>query len=164
MRVSFDIGGTFTDLVLLDEATGRAWLGKCLTTYEDFSKAIEQGIREVLEAAERDTTTIDRGVVGATTLVTNALIERRGALTALVTTRGFGDTLEIGREWRYDLYDQQLQLPDPLVPTELRFELTERLLADGSEHTPVDLDELAAIADRIAELGVESVAVCLLQS
>jgi len=164
MRVSFDIGGTFTDLVLLDEETGRAWLGKCLTTYDDFSRAIEQGIREVLEAADSDSTVIDRGVVGATTLVTNALIERRGAKTALVTTKGFGDTLEIGREWRYDLYDQQLQLPDPLVAPELRFELTERLYADGSEMTPVDLDELASIADKIAELGVESVAVCLLHS
>ncbi|HEY0260000.1 MAG TPA: hydantoinase/oxoprolinase family protein [Lacisediminihabitans sp.] len=164
MRVSFDIGGTFTDLVLLDEETGRAWLGKCLTTYEDFSKAIEQGIREVLEAAGQPSTAIDRGVVGATTLVTNALIERRGAKTALVTTRGFGDTLEIGREWRYDLYDQQLMLPDPLVEKELRFEVTERLYADGSTHTPVDLDELALIADKLADLGVESVAVCLLHS
>ncbi|THG29340.1 hydantoinase/oxoprolinase family protein [Naasia lichenicola] len=164
MRVSFDIGGTFTDLVLLDEQTGRAWLGKCLTTYDDFSRAIEQGILEVLTAAEANTTSIDKGVVGATTLVTNALIERRGATTALITTKGFGDTLEIGREWRYDLYDPQLKLPDPLVPPELRFELTERLLADGSEHLPVDLDELGRIVDRIAELSVESVAVCLLHS
>jgi N-methylhydantoinase A len=164
VRVSFDIGGTFTDLVLLDETTGRAWLGKCLTTYDDFSRAIEQGIGEVLEAAAAGTSVIDGSVVGATTLVTNALIERRGAKTALITTKGFGDTLEIGREWRYDLYDQQLQLPDPLVAAGDRFEVTERLFADGSEHIPVDLDEVARIADMLRELGVESVAVCLLHS
>ena len=164
MRVSFDIGGTFTDLVLLDETTGRAWLGKCLTTYDDFSRAIEQGISQVLEAGGSTAADIDASVVGATTLVTNALIERRGARTALITTRGFADTIDIGREWRYDLYDTRLQLPDPLVPVELRFEVTERLRADGSVHTPVDLDEVARIADEIAASGVESVAVCLLHA
>ncbi|HEY0187321.1 MAG TPA: hydantoinase/oxoprolinase family protein [Cellulomonas sp.] len=164
MRVSFDIGGTFTDLVLLDEESGRAWLGKCLTTYDDFSRAIEQGIRQVLDAAGTDPGAVTDSVVGATTLVTNALIERRGADTALITTRGFGDTLEIGREWRYDLYDTRLQLPEPLVPVAQRFEVTERLYADGSVATPLDLDEVALIADRLAELGVQSVAVCLLHS
>ncbi|NTW42080.1 MAG: hydantoinase/oxoprolinase family protein, partial [Cellulomonadaceae bacterium] len=164
MRASFDIGGTFTDLVLLDESTGRAWLGKCLTTYDDFSRAIEEGLAQVLGAAGAGPADLDRSVVGATTLVTNALIERRGARTALITTRGFGDTLEIGREWRYDLYDQQLQLPEPLVPVEHRFELTERLRADGSVHQEVDLEEAARIADAMAALDVESVAVCLLHS
>ncbi|QZN86997.1 hydantoinase/oxoprolinase family protein [Cellulomonas sp. C5510] len=164
MRVSFDIGGTFTDLVLLDDVSGRAWLGKCLTTYDDFSRAIEQGIRQVLDAAGTGADAVGDSVVGATTLVTNALIERRGADTALLTTRGFGDTLEIGREWRYDLYDAQLKLPEPLVPVAQRFEVTERLRADGSVATPLDLDEVARIADRLAELGVESVAVCLLHS
>lgn len=164
MRVSFDIGGTFTDLVLLDEASGRAWLGKCLTTYDDFSRAIEEGVRQVLDAAGATPSAVGDSVVGATTLVTNALIERRGADTALITTRGFGDTLEIGREWRYDLYDAKLQLPEPLVPVQQRFEVTERLYADGSVATPLDMDEVAAIADRLAVLGVQSVAVCLLHS
>lgn len=164
MRVSFDIGGTFTDLVLLDETSGRAWLGKCLTTYDDFSRAIDEGIAQVLDAAGATAQAVDHSVVGATTLVTNALIERRGADTALITTRGFGDTLEIGREWRYDLYDPKLRLPEPLVPVGQRFEVTERLLADGSVHTPIDLDDVARVADRLAELGVESVAVCLLHS
>ncbi len=164
MRVSFDIGGTFTDLVLLDESTGRAWLGKCLTTYDDFSRAIEQGIAQVLEAGGRTADDVDRSVVGATTLVTNALIERRGARTALITTRGFADTIDIGREWRYDLYDTRLQLPDPLVPADLRFEVSERLRADGSVHAPLDLDEVRRVADEIAAAGVESVAVCLLHA
>ncbi|WP_238008554.1 hydantoinase/oxoprolinase family protein [Dactylosporangium sp. AC04546] len=164
MRVSFDIGGTFTDLVLLDETSGRAWLGKCLTTYDDFSRAIEQGIHQVLDAGRAVPSDIDRPVTGATTLVTNALIERRGADTALITTQGFGDTLDIGREWRYDLYDQRLRLPEPLVPVGNRFEVTERLFADGSVHVPLDPDEVARIAHRLGELGVESVAVCLLHS
>ncbi|WP_214104799.1 hydantoinase/oxoprolinase family protein [Acrocarpospora catenulata] len=162
--MSFDIGGTFTDLVLLDERTGLAWLGKCLTTYDDFSRAIEQGVGEVLAAAGATASDIDRPAVGATTLVTNALIERRGARTALVTTRGFRDVLDIGREWRYDLYDQRLVMPDPLVPGELRLEIAERLRADGTVETAPDPADLAAVADRLAELGVESVAVCLINA
>ncbi|MFD0525803.1 hydantoinase/oxoprolinase family protein [Paractinoplanes durhamensis] len=162
--MSFDIGGTFTDLVLLDERTGRAWLGKCLTTYDDFSRAVEQGIRDVLDRAGATPADIDRAVAGATTLVTNALIERRGAKTALITTRGFGDTVDIGREWRYDLYDQQLRMPDPLVGADSRFEVTERLLADGTVLTPLDTDEVVAIAEQLRAQDVESVAVCLLHS
>ncbi|TXK19293.1 hydantoinase/oxoprolinase family protein [Homoserinibacter sp. GY 40078] len=164
MRVSFDIGGTFTDIVLLDENTGRTWLGKALTTYNDFSQAIATGISQVLGDADRDTDAIDSAVVGATTLVTNALIERRGATTALVTTEGFGDVLEIGREWRYDLYDPRLQLPDPLVDPEARYEATERLDATGAVVTPLDRAGVERIADQLAAAGVESVAVCLLHS
>lgn len=164
MRVSFDIGGTFTDLVLLDEATGRTWLGKCLTTYDDFSLAIEEGIAQVLGSAGRAPDDIDASVVGATTLVTNSLIERRGARTALLTTRGFVDTLDIGREWRYDLYDPHLTLPDPLVPHDLRYEVEERLRFDGEVLVPLDLDGVAGIAADLARQGVESVAVCLLHA
>lgn len=164
MRVSFDIGGTFTDLVLVDETTGRAWLGKTLTTYDDFSRAIETGVRQVLDAAESDETAVDDSVVGATTLITNALIERRGARTALITTAGFVDTVEIGREWRYDLYDPRLQLPDPLVRPDDRIGVSGRILADGSELEPLDDAEVAALADRLADSGVEAVAVCLLHS
>lgn len=164
MRVSFDIGGTFTDLVLFDESSGRAWLGKCLTTYDDFSRAVREGIDQVLDAAGVPAADLDRSVVGATTLVTNALIERRGARTALVTTRGFGDTLEIGREWRYDLYDTRLTMPAPLVPASLRLEIGGRLRADGSELEPVDPAEVVRAARTLAERGVESVAVCLLHS
>ncbi|WP_084125203.1 hydantoinase/oxoprolinase family protein [Demequina sp. NBRC 110054] len=164
MRVSFDIGGTFTDLVLLDETSGNAWLGKSLTTYDDFSRAIETGIRQVLGAAGADEQSITDSVVGATTLITNALIERRGAKTALITTAGFVDTIEIGREWRYDLYDPRLQLPDPLVAATARYGVRGRLMADGSEVEPIDAAEIEAIADRLREDGVEAVAVCLLHS
>ncbi|WP_258035489.1 hydantoinase/oxoprolinase N-terminal domain-containing protein [Ralstonia pickettii] len=102
--------------------------------------------------------------MGATTLVTNALIERRGAKTALVTTRGFGDVLEIGREWRYDLYDPRLQLPDPLVAPTERFEVTERRGPRGEVLTPLDRADVERIADELAAAGVESIAVCLLHS
>jgi len=164
MKASFDIGGTFTDIVLLDETTGRTWLGKALTTYDDFSRAIAAGISQVLADADHHTDAIDSAVVGATTLVTNALIERRGAKTALVTTRGFGDVLEIGREWRYDLYDPRLQLPDPLVAPTERFEVTERRGPRGEVLTPLDRADVERIADELAAAGVESIAVCLLHS
>jgi len=164
MRVSFDIGGTFTDIVLLDETTGRTWLGKALTTYEDFSRAIATGVSQVLADAGEGTEAIDASVVGATTLVTNALIERRGAETALITTAGFGDVLEIGREWRYDLYDPRLQLPDPLVAPDSRHEVVERRGARGEVITPLDRADVERIADELAAAGVESVAVSLLHS
>lgn len=164
MRVSFDIGGTFTDLVLLDETTGNAWLGKALTTYDDFSRAIETGIRKVLGAAGTDEKAVQDGVVGATTLITNALIERRGARTALITTEGFVDTIEIGREWRYDLYDPRLQLPDPLVGKAERIGIRGRLKADGGELTPIDVAEVEEVAEGLRDRGVEAVAICLLHS
>ncbi len=164
MRVSFDIGGTFTDLVLLDDTTGRAWLGKSLTTYEDFSRAIEAGVQQVLAAAGADADAVTDSVVGATTLITNALIERRGAKTALITTAGFVDTIEIGREWRYDLYDPRLTLPAPLVAATERFGVAGRLMADGSERTPLDEQEVRRIAQTLRGRGIEAIAVCLLHS
>lgn len=164
MRVSFDIGGTFTDLVLLDETSGNAWLGKALTTYDDFSRAIETGVTQVMTAAGADQSAITDSVVGATTLITNALIERRGAKTALITTEGFVDTIEIGREWRYDLYDPRLQLPAPLVDPSERFGVGGRLNAAGEELSPIDADEIRAVAATMAAAGVEAVAVCLLHS
>jgi N-methylhydantoinase A len=103
-------------------------------------------------------------VVHGTTLFTNALIERKGARTALVTTRGFRDAIEIGREHRYDIYDLYLRRPSPLAPRSLRFELTERVLVDGSVRTPLDEQELAALVDRLRAEHIEAVAVCLLHS
>jgi N-methylhydantoinase A len=162
-RVGIDIGGTFTDLIMVDEATGERTIGKVLTTPRDPSVGAMQGLRELLEA---------RGIRGAdvshvihgTTLVANALIERKGAKTALITTRGFRDVLEMGREKRYDIYDLFLEMPEPLVPRPLRFEVTERVLADGTVHTPLDEGDARAVAERLAALGVESVAICFLHS
>jgi N-methylhydantoinase A len=162
-RVGIDIGGTFTDLIMVDAETGERFISKVLTTPKDPSVGALHGLRELLDA---------RGIRGAdvshvihgTTLVTNALIERKGARTGLVTTRGFRDILEMGREKRYDIYDLFLEMPEPLVPRPLRFEVTERLLADGSVRTPLDEAEARAVARRLAAEGVESVAVCFLHS
>ena len=93
MQLSFDIGGTFTDLVLLEEQSGRVWLGKTLTTYDDLSRAVAEGVESLLGASGSAPRAIDRPVIGATTLVTNALIERGGERTALITTRGFADVI-----------------------------------------------------------------------
>jgi N-methylhydantoinase A len=164
VQLSFDVGGTFTDLVLLDEAGGRIWFSKSLTTYDDLARAVETGIRDLLEQAAADGRAVSRPVIGATTLVTNALIERKGARTALITTRGFADVLEIGREWRYDLYDPRLEFPEPLVPRDLRLEISERIRADGTEELPLALDEVPGLVERMRRRGVTSVAVCLLHA
>lgn len=162
-RVGIDIGGTFTDLIMVEESTGERFITKVLTTPKDPSVGAMQGLRELLEA---------RGIRGAdvthvihgTTLVANALIERKGARTGLVTTRGFRDILEMGREKRYDIYDLFLEMPEPLVPRPLRLEVTERLLADGTVHTPLDEGEVREAAARLVAEGVESVSVCFLHS
>ncbi|MBI3078543.1 MAG: hydantoinase/oxoprolinase family protein [Deltaproteobacteria bacterium] len=162
-RVGIDIGGTFTDLIMVDEATGERFISKVLTTPKDPSVGAMQGLRELLEA---------RGIQGAdvthvihgTTLVANSLIERKGAKTGLVTTRGFRDILEMGREKRYDIYDLFLEMPEPLVPRPLRMEVTERLLADGTLRTPLDEREAHEAAETLAAEGVESVAVSFLHS
>ena len=163
VRIGADIGGTFTDLVLVDEADGTFELVKVLTTPEAPERAVVAGVRELLGrarlAGERIT-----NVIHGTTLFTNALIERKGARAALVTTRGFKDAVEIGREHRYDMYDLYLERPRPLAPRHLRFEVTERVLADGSVRTPLDETEVPALAERLRREQVEAVAICLLHS
>src|SRR6266849_1706230 len=127
-RLGVDIGGTFTDLVLVDETGGAIHVGKVLTTPKDPAHAVEQGIQALLADGglmARDV----RAVAHGTTLATNALIEKKGARTALLTTSGFRDALEIGREGRYDMYDLFIDPPSPLVPRSLRREVDERLLA-----------------------------------
>ena len=103
-------------------------------------------------------------VVHGTTLVTNAIIERKGSRTALLATAGFRDTLEIGREQRYELYDLSIELPRPLVPRHLRFDVPERTLADGSVATPVDRQHVARLARELSDRGVEAVAIAFLNS
>ncbi|HXF72371.1 MAG TPA: hydantoinase/oxoprolinase family protein, partial [Actinomycetota bacterium] len=159
-RIAVDIGGTFTDLVLL--RGGRvAANAKVLTTPADPSLAVEEGIARLLRAVPAEEV---REVVHGTTLVANALIERKGARTALVATRGFRDSMIIRRELRYDLYDLFLEMPEPLVPRRLSFELAERVLADGAVDTPLDPEEVRRLARRLVREGVEAVAVCLLHA
>src|SRR5919112_4487579 len=128
--VGVDIGGTFTDFVLLDKDSGGLRLHKKLTTPDDPARGAVEGLEELLEPAGislADCSTLVHG----TTLVTNALIERRGVRTALLTTKGFGDVLEMGREQRYDIYDLFLEYPEPLVPRRWRVAVDERMTRDG---------------------------------
>ncbi|MFI0486716.1 hydantoinase/oxoprolinase family protein [Actinomadura sp. 9N215] len=163
LRIGTDIGGTFTDFVVLDAATGRITLEKRLTTPDDPSRAVVDGL-DVLRAARPGLLERTEILTHGTTLVINALIERTGGTTALLTTEGFEDVLEIRREVRYDAYDLELAFPRPLVPRRLRHGVRERLHASGRELVPVDADQVRAIVDGLAADDVESVAICLLHS
>ncbi len=162
-RVGCDIGGTFTDFVLLDEATGAFEVAKVLTTPEDPSEAVETGIGQLRMLRPGFVTTTEH-VIHGTTLVINAVIERKGARTALITTQGFRDILEMRREIRYDIYDIGAVYPAPLVDRTLRREVNERVLADGRVRAPLDETGARAVLDGLAAEGVESVAVCLLHA
>lgn len=162
-RIGADIGGTFTDIILADDSGNTFQVGKVLTTPEQPDDAVLKGILDVLSATGARPGDVSH-VVHGTTLFTNALIERKGARTALITTRGFRDAIEIGREHRYDMYDLYMSKPRPLAPRHLRFELDERMLADGSVRTPVDEGTLRTIIARLEEEAVEAVAVCLLHA
>src|SRR3989441_1198014 len=162
-RLGVDIGGTFTDLVVIDEATGTARVGKVLTTPKDPAHGVEEGIRALLDDAGVRPDEV-RAVVHGTTLATNALIEKKGAKTALLTTEGFRDALEIGREGRYDMYDLFIDPPPPLVPRHLRREVPERLLADGSIARAIDEVAARRVLAELAQDGVEALAICLLHA
>ena len=162
-RLGVDIGGTFTDLVVIDEATGTARVGKVLTTTKDPAHGVEEGIHALLDEAGVRSDAV-RAVVHGTTLATNALIERKGAKIALLTTEGFRDALEIRREGRYDMYDLFIDPPPPLVPRHLRREVPERLLADGSILKTLDEAAARRALAELAREGVEALAICLLHA
>lgn len=162
-RAGADIGGTFTDLILVDSRSGAFHIGKTLSTADDPSDAVDQVLRDVLTTAGVDAADLHHLIHG-TTLVTNAMIERKGATTALLTSEGFRDSIEIGRETRYDLYDLMLEQPRPLVPRYLRFEVPQRTLQDGTALQPLDEAGVEALAEELAEQGVEAVAVVFLHS
>ena len=162
-RLGCDIGGTFTDFVLLDDQTGQILINKCLTTPSDPSDAVEQGIRELEQRRPGFVGGLDE-VIHGTTLVINAIIERKGARTGLITTLGFRDVLELGREIRYAPYDVFAQYPQPLVPRRLRVEVDERVRSDGSVLRPLTRQEARRAVRRLLDAGVESMAVCLLNS
>ena len=163
VRVGVDIGGTFTDLLLFNPDSGTFTFGKTLTTPAEPAQGVLTGIEQMIASSGVPSSEIDQ-IVHGTTLVTNALIERKGARTALITTKGFRDAVEIGREHRYDLYDLFLELPPPLAPRSLRFELDERILADGSELVPVNEREVQELVSRLRQEHVEAVAISLLHS
>ncbi len=157
--VAVDIGGTFTDLVAYDHVTGTVRYTKSPTTYGNF-------VAGVLDCfAKAGSTPQDAALVNhGTTLVINSLIQRKGAKTALITTRGFRDVLEIARGNRPDPFDLYYQRDEPLIPRDLRFEVAERLAADGSTLIPLDEAELQACAENLKQLGIESVALCFLNA
>jgi N-methylhydantoinase A len=161
--VGIDIGGTFTDLVLIDDDTGNRAVGKVLTSQEDPSEAVEEGLVELLEREGVATAEL-KTIVHGTTLVTNALIERRGAATALLTTEGFRDAVAIGTEHRYDMYDVFIEKPEPLVPRTLRYGVRERVLDDGSVAHELDEGQVRSIVAQMRDRGVEAVAVSFLHA
>ena len=162
-RIGIDIGGTFTDFALLHGDGRRLCLHKQLTTPDDPARAVLEGVPRLLAKAGVSADEVG-AVVHGTTLVTNALIERRVAKTALLVTAGFADVLDIARERRYDMYELGITYPEPLVPRALRFELRERVDHRGAVLQPLDEAELAAALDAMAAQGVQALAVCLLNS
>jgi len=162
-RLGCDIGGTFTDFVLLNDQTGEIMTGKCLTTPQDPSDAVEEGIRALEKATPDFVGKLDELIHG-TTLVINSIIERKGARTGLITTKGFRDILEIGREIRYAPYDIFAEFPEPLVPRRYRVEVDERVRSDGSVLKALDREKARRAVRELLGMGVESIAVCLINS
>lgn len=163
LQVGVDIGGTFTDLVLIDPSDGAIHIGKILSTPDDSATAVIDALQDLMGRLDLQGEDLGR-CVHATTLVINALIERRGAKVGMITTRGFGDVLSIGTEQRYDIYDLYLQFPDPLVPRTHIREVAERSLADGTITVPLDQDELERALNELLDIGIESLAICFLHA
>ena len=162
-RVGVDVGGTFTDLAALDESDGALYLEKVPTTPADQSIGVVTGLTALLArsgASPAAVTYLGHG----TTVCINAVLERTGARTGLVTTQGMGDLLELRRQIRDDLYDLQADKPEPVVPRDLRREVPERTRADGRVATALDLDAVRAAVAALVGQGVEALAVCFLHS
>ncbi|KKC33511.1 hydantoinase/oxoprolinase family protein [Devosia psychrophila] len=162
-RIGVDVGGTFTDFTLLDETSGEIHFYKTPSTPHDPSEAIENGLRGMLDTlgyAPVDVSYLGHG----TTVATNIVIERRGARTGLVTTRGFRDVLELGRQARPSIYDYRVEKPPVLIPRDRRVEVIERVGPAGEILTELDEASLETAVRKLADLGVESVAICFLHS
>ncbi len=166
-RIGIDIGGTFTDFALFNDEGHEMVVHKTLTTPKAPEHAVLDGVLALTRQANIAPADVSM-IVHGTTLVTNAVIERRGTPTAMIVTRGFRDVLDIAMEQRYDLFDLRIKFPAPLVSRPLRFELAERIKADGSVLQPLDADALVSLESQlvraVAEHAVRAVAVCLLHS
>ena len=161
-RLGVDIGGTFTDIIVL-APDGTIYSKKVPSTPDDYSLAIESGVLELL--GESGISAADlREFAHGTTVATNAVIERRGGRVALLTTRGFRDVLELGRFRSPRLYDLSFRKPEPLVERRLRFEIDERTSARGEVLMPVDLEALDRLAERLIEEEIEAIAICFVNS
>ncbi|MDB0005861.1 hydantoinase/oxoprolinase family protein [Ilumatobacteraceae bacterium] len=163
-RLAVDIGGTFTDVVLLDATSGRVVVDKTLTTPSAPLEGVRTGVNQLLKRAGVLPSEITAPIVHATTLITNALIEGKIGRSGLVTTKGFADTLLIRDEHRYDMYDLQIEFPAPPIPRDRTFELDERTTAFGDVLLEPSDAALSALADELRAAEVDSVAICLLNS
>lgn len=161
IRMGVDIGGTFTDVVL--EVGEQQYSTKVLTTYMAPEDAIIDGMQQVCEQSGIQASQIEQ-IIHGTTLATNALIERRGARTALITTQGFRDVIEMRSESRFEQYDLNLTLPEPLLPRQQRYTLEERVGASGDVLIPLQRSEVEKLVEQIKPLGYESIAVGLMHS
>jgi N-methylhydantoinase A len=163
-RIGVDIGGTFTDFALFDENAARIAIHKQLTTPDDPSDAVLEGVTTMLSANGVSITDV-ASLAHGTTLVTNSLIERKGAVTGMLVTRNFLDVLDMAREQRYDLFDLRLIFPEPLVPRNQRREITERVGYDGVVAEALDLGEAeAAVRELVNNTAIKALAICLLHS
>ena len=162
LRIGVDSGGTFTDVTLYDEDAGKLFIWKVSSTPDDPSRGILHGVTEAMEVSggNCDVTYFGHG----TTVATNAVIQHRGAKTALITTEGFRDVLEIGRQVRPGLYNLKIRRPQPLATRDARFEVTERMTWDGQVQKPLDEDGVRDIARKLKADGINAVAVCLVNS
>lgn len=162
-KIGIDIGGTFTDIILFDGYEKRIYFRKVPSTPEDPSKGMLAGIEAILKEANLETTRVDL-ICHGSTVATNALIEKRGARTGLITTNGFRDVYEIRRQIRPTLYDLNFVLSEPLVPRYLRKGVEERILYNGKVHTDLKIEDCRNVTKYFVEKGVESIAVCLINS
>ena len=161
-RLSIDVGGTFTDVVLIDDVKGSVWFAKVLSTPGDPSVGSIAGAIEILQRSNVQASVV-ADVIHATTVATNAVLECKGARTGLITTRGFRDVLEMRQEARYDIYDLGIRMPPPLVPRRRRLEVNERITFDGEVLTPLNEEEVvASLSYLVEDAGIESLAICLL--
>jgi N-methylhydantoinase A len=164
LRIGIDIGGTFTDFVIYNSNSGEIFTYKYPSTPEDPSKAVLLGLEEGLGELGLIGVPIEFQVVHGSTIATNALLERKGATTALITTEGFKDVIQIGRQNRLSLYDFRVEIPAPLIPASLRFEMKERVGPLGNIIQPLDQTELDDLISSIQTQKIDAVAICLLFS
>ena len=162
-RLGFDIGGTFTDIVLYNTKNKEINLHKCLTTPEDPSIGVMNGISTLLKNLKLSLSEISHAIHG-TTLITNAIIEKKGCKLGYLTTIGFRDSLEMGTEQRYDIHDLFLSFPKPLSPRALRREINERISRDGKIITKIRNQEILKQVKDLVKEGVEAISVCFLHS
>jgi N-methylhydantoinase A len=161
--LAVDIGGTFTDVVLRD-SSGRSWVDKTLTTPKSLETGFFTALDAVLKTAGIAPAAVTDVLVHATTVVTNAVIERKGPLTALLVTEGFRDILTIRDEHRYEMFDPQIEFPEPLIAREMTFGVAERTLATAEVIKPVDAKQIETLVDDLRSKGIGSVAVSLLNA